>query len=85
MLPEQFRKAAAEQLPPTPEPATAGLTEQAAVPDGPELVRPFWQIERDTIQTALDLCRGNVQDVARRLELSPATLYRKIEKYGLVK
>ncbi len=48
-------------------------------------IRPFWQIERDEIQRALDLCNGNVQDVARRLEISPATLYRKIEKYGLVK
>jgi DNA-binding NtrC family response regulator len=51
----------------------------------PASIRPFWQVERDTIQRALDLCRGNVQDVARRLSLSPATLYRKIEKYGLVK
>ena len=48
-------------------------------------VVPFWQIERDEIQRALGLCNGNVQEVARRLELSAATLYRKIEKYGLVK
>jgi transcriptional regulator of acetoin/glycerol metabolism len=34
---------------------------------------------------ALDLCGGNVQEVARRMEISAATLYRKIEKYGLVK
>ena len=51
----------------------------------PEGVRPFWQIERDEIQRGLDLCRGNVQEVARRMEISAATLYRKIEKYGLVK
>jgi len=50
-----------------------------------ESIRPFWQVERDQIQSALDLCGGNVQEVARRLEISPATLYRKIEKYGLVK
>jgi DNA-binding NtrC family response regulator len=52
---------------------------------GADAVRPFWQIERDEIQHALDLCRGNVQEAARRLELSPATLYRKIERYGLVR
>jgi transcriptional regulator of acetoin/glycerol metabolism len=42
-------------------------------------------VERDEIQRGLDLCGGNVQEVARRMEISPATLYRKIEKYGLVK
>ena len=47
--------------------------------------RRLWQIERDHIQAALDSCNGNVQEAARRLELSTATLYRKIEKYGLVK
>ena len=55
------------------------------VPPSPDAIQPFWQIERDQIQMALDLCSGNVQDAARRLEISPATLYRKIEKYGLVK
>ncbi|MCL5270712.1 MAG: sigma-54 dependent transcriptional regulator [bacterium] len=53
--------------------------------DGLDRIQPFWQTERDQIQTALDVCHGNVQEVARRLEISPATLYRKIEKYGLVK
>ena len=52
---------------------------------GPGSIQPFWQIEREQIQHALDVCGGNVQEVARRLEISPATLYRKIEKYGLVK
>lgn len=51
----------------------------------PEQLQPFWQIERDEIQRALDVCGGNVQEVARRMEISPATLYRKIEKYGLTK
>jgi len=31
------------------------------------------------------LIRDLIQEAARRLELSTATLYRKIEKYGLVK
>ena len=51
----------------------------------PEDLKPFWQTERDEIQMALNVCRGNVQEVARRMEISPATLYRKIDKYGLVK
>ncbi len=51
----------------------------------PDDLRPFWQIERDEIQRALYVCDGNVQEAGRRLEISAATLYRKIEKYGLVK
>ena len=79
MLPEAIQKAAAV---PTPDAVAPSFAEATA---GPEIIRPFWQVERDSIQRALDLCRGNVQEVARGLELSPATLYRKIEKYGLVK
>ena len=86
LLPEHIRQHQPQSL-------AAGPAEGAAqevVPihveaAGPSSIQPFWQIERDQIQHALDVCGGNVQDVARRLEISPATLYRKIEKYGLVK
>ncbi|MBI3736178.1 sigma-54-dependent Fis family transcriptional regulator, partial [Candidatus Sumerlaeota bacterium] len=79
MLPKQIRGEI--------EPAGGGGTgarPRASAP-GIDGLRPFWQVERDEIQRALDLCDGNVQEVARRLEISAATLYRKIEKYGLVK
>jgi DNA-binding NtrC family response regulator len=86
MLPESIRKAALEPRPALPPRADDQPVHDAPAPaHSPEEIRPFWQIERDSIQHSLDLCRGNVQEVARRLELSPATLYRKIEKYGLVK
>ncbi|MCE5230225.1 sigma-54 dependent transcriptional regulator [bacterium] len=85
MLPEFIRAARAatgnaESTNPPFATAVAG-----DMPASPESIQPFWQVERDRIQNALDLCAGNVQEVARRLEISPATLYRKIEKYGLVK
>ena len=92
MLPERIRGAAA--LAPAPAaalsaaaaPVGAGLAGGGiAFSDGAESIQPFWQLERDIIQAALDSCNGNVQEAARRLELSTATLYRKIEKYGLVK
>ncbi len=84
MLPEFIRalpapSAGAEAA----QPAATGLP--VDMPASPEQIQPFWQTERDRIQNALDLCGGNVQEAARRLEISPATLYRKIEKYGLVK
>jgi two-component system repressor protein LuxO len=84
MLPEYIRN-------PDPSPCN-DMADESVVASDPNtqppdrnLIRPFWQIEREQIQWGLDLCGGNVQDVARRLEISPATLYRKIEKYGLVK
>lgn len=56
--------------------------ESALVPDS---IRPMWQIERDAIQRALRVCNGDVQESARRLEISPATLYRRIQEYELIK
>jgi DNA-binding NtrC family response regulator len=85
MLPERIQAAAAtdgvEAARPAEDRGAGGPREV----EEREAIRPFWLVERDEIQRALDLCAGNVQEVARRLELSPATLYRKIEKYGLVR
>lgn len=43
----------------------------------PNSIRPMWQIERETIQNAIDYCDGNVLNAAVLLELSPSTVYRK--------
>lgn len=84
MLPERIR--AEQRAPVSPlAAAAAGGGGGLGFADVAEAVQPFWQVERDIIQAALDSCGGNVQEAARRLELSTATLYRKIEKYGLVK
>lgn len=40
-------------------------------------IRPMWQVERETIQNAIDFCDGNVLSAAVLLELSPSTVYRK--------
>jgi len=40
-------------------------------------IRPMWQVERETIQRAIDYCDGNVLNAAVLLELSPSTVYRK--------
>lgn len=45
--------------------------------DSPCQIRPMWQIERETIQQAIDHCDGNVLNAAVLLELSPSTVYRK--------
>lgn len=43
----------------------------------PVTIRPMWQVERETIQQAIDFCDGNVLNAAVLLELSPSTVYRK--------
>ncbi|WP_159656490.1 sigma-54-dependent transcriptional regulator [Vibrio atypicus] len=69
------------------EPSAAPISEMTEVletnnHDSPPLkngdqIRPMWQIERETIQQAIDYCDGNVLNAAVLLELSPSTVYRK--------
>jgi transcriptional regulator of acetoin/glycerol metabolism len=40
-------------------------------------------MERQLILEALRLTSGCVPDAARQLGLSPATLYRKVKKFGI--
>ena len=44
-------------------------------------IRPLAQVERDYIEGVLGLCNGNLQLAARKLKLSPSTLYRKRESW----
>jgi two-component system response regulator HydG len=44
---------------------------------------PLDESERATIAAMLETCRGNVTEASRRLRVSKATLYRKMERYGL--
>lgn len=46
-------------------------------------IKPLDEIERETIARALDKFRGNRRKVARVLNISERTLYRKIKEYGL--
>lgn len=85
LLAAQAEPAGSPAFEPRSEERAAGASVPVGLPRTRSELRPFWQVERDEIQRALDLCGGNVQEVARKMELSPATLYRKIEKYGLVK
>lgn len=46
-------------------------------------IKPLDDIERELIEKALDRFRGNRRKVARALNISERTLYRKIKEYGL--
>lgn len=50
---------------------------------GPKSVRPFEDVERDTLQRALKVAGGNISVAAEMLKIGRATMYRKVEKYQL--
>ncbi|MGR5118058.1 sigma 54-interacting transcriptional regulator [Vibrio astriarenae] len=47
----------------------------------PQTIRPMWQVERETIQNAIEYCDGNVLNAAVLLDLSPSTVYRKKQQW----
>ena len=42
-------------------------------------VIPLWKIEKQTIEEAILFCGGNVPRAAALLEISPSTIYRKLD------
>ncbi len=58
-------------------------TSGASVPLDKAEIIPLEDEERRIIQRALDLTGWNVQEAAQRLKIGRATIYRKIERYGL--
>lgn len=49
---------------------------------GPE-IRSLWEVEKEAIEQALAVLRWNVTRVSRELGVPKATLYRKLQMYGL--
>ena len=61
------------------EPVTVGRT----APITPEEIESFDTQEQRIFEEALAACGWNIHDASRRLAVGRATVYRKIEKYGL--
>ncbi len=49
--------------------------------DAEPAVKPLWQVEREAIEMALAACDGSVPRAATLLEVSPSTLYRKLQAW----
>ena len=49
----------------------------------PDKVRPLEDIEAELIRYAITHYRGQMSEVARRLQIGRSTLYRKLEALGL--
>ncbi len=74
MLPTEIRQAERSAR-------TTAAAERAATT--PQPVPTILEMERQLILEALRLASGSVPDAARQLGLSPATLYRKVKKFGI--
>lgn len=57
--------------------ATQRKTSNFAAPTDFSQIKPLWQVEKDTIESTLHLCEGNIAKAAAMLEISPSTIYRK--------
>ncbi|WP_413466656.1 quorum-sensing sigma-54 dependent transcriptional regulator LuxO [Photobacterium sp.] len=44
-------------------------------------VEPLWMVEKRAIQAAIDVCNGNIPRAAGLLEVSPSTIYRKLQTW----
>lgn len=48
-------------------------------------IRPLWLIEKEAIEQAISFCNGNIPKAAALLEVSPSTIYRKLQQWGTEK
>jgi two-component system repressor protein LuxO len=44
-------------------------------------VQPLWLTEKTTIEQAIEICGGNIPRAASLLEVSPSTIYRKLQTW----
>jgi len=77
MLPESLEGGAPTALPPEP-PAPPTAT---TLPVEALIGRPLAEIERAVIEATIARCEGSIPRAARMLDLSPSTLYRKLEAW----
>ncbi len=61
---------------------SVGLTTRPPAHD--EFVVPLDEVERRHILRAVEACRGNLSQAARLLDIGRTTLYRKLQRYGVM-
>ncbi|MGF1757377.1 sigma-54 dependent transcriptional regulator [Photobacterium sagamiensis] len=45
------------------------------------MIEPLWVVEKRAIQAAINVCNGNIPRAAGLLEVSPSTIYRKLQTW----
>jgi two-component system repressor protein LuxO len=87
MLPEPLKSRAAEGSTNGARPAAAILAAPYPSRQPPDsaprrpTVQPLWLVEKEMIQEALRLCDDDVPKAATMLEISPSTIYRKLQQW----
>lgn len=79
MLPKDLRSFI-EKNPESPL-SSNGIKEVIGTDIKNDLVQPLWLVEKNTILHALELTRQDVTRAAAMLEVSPSTLYRKLQAW----
>jgi two-component system repressor protein LuxO len=44
-------------------------------------IEPLWLTEKKSVEAAIDICDGNINQAAGLLEVAPSTLYRKLQSW----
>lgn len=65
----------------TPSPAPATALAPPARPRQVSEIEPLWLSEKRAIETAIDICGGNIPVAAAHLGISASTIYRKIKSW----
>lgn len=66
---------------PLDHPHVAGASEPVLQSNLPEPIVPLATLERKAIERAISHCQGNVSRAAALLEVSPSTIYRKLQSW----
>ena len=66
--------AAASSAPPAPLPVVAVASATT--------IEPLAMVERRVIEHAIALCKGNIPEASRKLDVAPSTIYRKLAQWG---
>jgi len=79
MLPEPLKSRARDGV--TALPAPAVRIDPAESERRGASIRPLWLVEKEVIQEALRQCEDDVPKAATLLEISPSTIYRKLQQW----
>jgi len=60
--------------------STSSIPQQAEIIT-PQLIKPLWIAEKETIEHAITACDGNIPKAAALLEISASTVYRKMQAW----
>lgn len=76
MLPELLAQKPSSKNIETPT-KTEAVTNQTLMSD----IKPLWMIEKEAIEHAIKICNGGIPKAAALLDVSPSTIYRKIQAW----